>query len=215
MLPASIVLLDALPLTNNGKLDCRALESLPSNPGATEDMYVAPRTAEEEKLANIWKDLLQVERVGVHDDFTELGGNSLMAVQAISRIQASFGVRLSVRRFLEAPTVAALAKRIEATARHADPSYPMPLRRGSSASRAKLSHGQEQLWHFIERYPEIQLGTTNKVGIFSKISKMDAVLREGDRVEIYRPLIADPKEVRRQRAEEGKVTKKGAAEKNA
>ena len=60
----------------------------------------------------------------------------------------------------------------------------------------------------LERYPEIDL-TQNKVGVFSKLSKLDAVLRDQDRVEIYRPLIADPKEVRRKRAEEGKVMKKG------
>ena len=66
----------------------------------------------------------------------------------------------------------------------------------------------------LEQYPEIDLGKTNKFGVFGKMAKADRVLKEGDRVEIYRPLIADPKEVRRKRAEEGKVTKKGAAEKN-
>ena len=61
----------------------------------------------------------------------------------------------------------------------------------------------------LERFPEIDLAE-NSIGIFSKPCKLDTVLREGDRVEIYRPLIADPKEVRRQRAEAGKATKKGA-----
>lgn len=63
----------------------------------------------------------------------------------------------------------------------------------------------------LERYPEIQLAQA-KVGVFSKLSKMDTVLRDKDRVEIYRPLIADPKEVRRKRAEEGKVMKKGGGD---
>lgn len=63
----------------------------------------------------------------------------------------------------------------------------------------------------LEKYSEINLAN-NKVGIFSKLSKMDVVLRDKDRVEIYRPLIADPKEVRRKRAEEGKVMKKGGGE---
>lgn len=66
----------------------------------------------------------------------------------------------------------------------------------------------------LERYPEINLGTINKVGIFGKLCKQDRVLNEGDRVEIYRPLIADPKEVRRKRAAEGKVMTKGSAEKS-
>lgn len=63
----------------------------------------------------------------------------------------------------------------------------------------------------LERFPEIQLAQA-KVGIFSKLTKMDTVLRDKDRVEIYRPLIADPKEVRRKRAEEGKVMKKGGGD---
>jgi len=66
----------------------------------------------------------------------------------------------------------------------------------------------------LERYSEINLGTVNKVGIFGKLCKQDRVLNEGDRVEIYRPLIADPKEVRRKRAAEGKVMTRGAAEKS-
>lgn len=61
------------------------------------------------------------------------------------------------------------------------------------------------------KYPEIDLAK-NKLGVFAKLTKPDAVLRDQDRVEIYRPLIADPKEVRKQRAAEGKVMKKGAGE---
>lgn len=67
----------------------------------------------------------------------------------------------------------------------------------------------------LQDYPEIDLGGRNKVGVWNKLSKLDTTLRDKDRVEIYRPLIADPKEVRRQRAAEGKVMKKGAAEINA
>jgi len=66
----------------------------------------------------------------------------------------------------------------------------------------------------LDHFPGIELGTVNRVGIFGKLAKLDKVLSEGDRVEIYRPLIADPKEVRRKRAAEGKVMTKGAAEKS-
>lgn len=66
----------------------------------------------------------------------------------------------------------------------------------------------------LARYPDIDL-TVNKVGVFGKLSKQDAVLNPGDRVEIYRALIADPKEARKKRAAEGKVMKKGAREANA
>jgi putative ubiquitin-RnfH superfamily antitoxin RatB of RatAB toxin-antitoxin module len=64
----------------------------------------------------------------------------------------------------------------------------------------------------LQRFPEIELGTTNKVGIFGKLAKLNTPLRAGDRVEIYRALIADPKEIRRQRAAEGKRTGKGGGD---
>jgi putative ubiquitin-RnfH superfamily antitoxin RatB of RatAB toxin-antitoxin module len=63
----------------------------------------------------------------------------------------------------------------------------------------------------LAKHPEIDLAT-NKLGIFGKLTKADAVLRDKDRIEIYRPLIADPKEIRRKRAEEGKVMKKGGGD---
>ena len=69
-----------------------------------------------------------------------------------------------------------------------------------------------ELSGLITKYPDIEIGKTNKIGIFGKLTKGDTVLREKDRVEIYRPLIADPKEIRRKRAAEGKRMKKGGGE---
>lgn len=85
--------------------------------------------------------------------------------------------------------------------------------------RVKLSEGATVLQALeasglLAKYPEIDL-KKNKFGVFAKLSKLDAVLRDRDRVEIYRPLIADPKEVRKQRAAEGKVMKKGAGDADA
>ncbi|MBI2287379.1 MAG: RnfH family protein [Nitrosomonadales bacterium] len=71
-----------------------------------------------------------------------------------------------------------------------------------------------KLCGILEKYPEIDLAA-NKLGIFGKLAKPDTVLRDKDRIEIYRPLIADPKEVRRRRAEEGKTMKKGGGEATA
>jgi putative ubiquitin-RnfH superfamily antitoxin RatB of RatAB toxin-antitoxin module len=79
------------------------------------------------------------------------------------------------------------------------------LPEGTTARQAIEASG------LLLKYPEIDLAK-NKLGVFAKLTKPDAVLRDGDRVEIYRPLIADPKEVRKQRAAEGKVMKKGAGE---
>ena len=83
------------------------------------------------------------------------------------------------------------------------------LPEGSTALQAIEASG------LLQKYPDIEPGGKNKLGVFAKLVKADAVLRERDRVEIYRPLIADPKEVRRQKAAEGKVMRRGAAELNS
>ena len=89
---------------------------------------------------------------------------------------------------------------------YAQPDHQILLKRsvpaGTTVAEAIQASG------VLGKHPEIDL-TTNKLGIFGKLTKADAVLRDKDRIEIYRPLIADPKEVRRKRAEEGKVMKKG------
>jgi len=82
---------------------------------------------------------------------------------------------------------------------------PVKVPKGTSAETAILQSG------LLAKFPEIDL-TINKIGVFGKLSKLDVELRHLDRVEIYRPLIADPKEVRRQRAAEGKVMKKGGGD---
>ena len=82
------------------------------------------------------------------------------------------------------------------------------LNEGATVRQAIESSG------LLQKYPEIDLAK-NKLGIFAKLTKRDSVLRDRDRVEIYRPLIADPKEVRKQRAAEGKVMKKGPGESEA
>jgi hypothetical protein len=84
----------------------------------------------------------------------------------------------------------------------------LTLPAGSTAGQAIEASG------LLARYPEIDL-TKNKLGIYAKLAKIDTALRDRDRVEIYRPLIADPKEVRKQRAAEGKVMKKGGGEADA
>lgn len=85
----------------------------------------------------------------------------------------------------------------------------LELPEGSTVLQAVEASG------LLQKYPDIEPGGRNKLGVFAKLVKSDAVLRDRDRVEIYRPLIADPKEVRRQKAAEGKIMKRGAAGLNA
>jgi FkbM family methyltransferase len=110
MVPSAIVMMEALPLTPNGKVDRQALPA----PSAASDerAFVAPRNQTEEQLANICAELLNIPRVGIHDDFFELGGHSLLGTQVISRIRATFGADLRLRDLFDTPTVAGLAARI-------------------------------------------------------------------------------------------------------
>ena len=112
MIPAVVVAMEALPLTANGKVDRRALPAPDQTRMVGE--YVAPRSPLEEVLAEIWADVLKLERVGIHDNFfTELGGHSLLATQVTSRVRNAFAVNLPLRQLFEMPTVAELATAIE------------------------------------------------------------------------------------------------------
>ncbi|HXO42895.1 MAG TPA: phosphopantetheine-binding protein, partial [Thermoanaerobaculia bacterium] len=113
MVPAAFVFLPALPLTANGKVDRQALPRPGQHRPEERRRYVAPRSEVETVLASICGEALGVERLGVDDDFFELGGDSLMAVRAIFRIRKAVGVELPVRSFFDAPTVAGLAALVE------------------------------------------------------------------------------------------------------
>jgi amino acid adenylation domain-containing protein len=109
MVPQRFARLDALPFTPSGKIDRRALPDPGESDRAVE--YVAPRTPLEEGLAEIWQELLGVERVGVNDDFFALGGHSLLATQAVIRIRNAFA-EIPLHSLFNAPTVAGLAEAI-------------------------------------------------------------------------------------------------------
>lgn len=114
MIPSTFVKLEAMPLTPNGKVDRRALPDPDTFQRNLEGDFVAPRTPIEETLADIWAEILGLEKVGVCDNFFELGGHSLLATRVISRLREAFRVDLPLRNLFEAPTVASLAERIEA-----------------------------------------------------------------------------------------------------
>ena len=113
MVPQAFVLLNTLPLTPNGKVDRQAL---PTPDTATRNLatgFLAPRTPIETQIAQIWSEVLGVERIGIKDNFFELGGHSLLATQVISRSRDLFSVELSLQNLLEYPTIANLAQIIE------------------------------------------------------------------------------------------------------
>ena len=143
MVPAAYVVVEALPVTANGKVDRRAL---PAPERVWEGTEAGPRTAAEEVLAGIWAEVLGREGVGVEESFFELGGHSLLATQVVSRARRAFGVELPLRALFEAPTVAGLAGRIEALrsegAAVAPPIVPVPREGGP----LPVSFAQQRLW---------------------------------------------------------------------
>lgn len=140
MIPSVFVLLEALPLTANGKLDRHAL---PAPNGQPEKVsYLAPRTPMEEALAGIWSEVLRVERVGVHDNFFDLGGHSLIATIMIARIRSELGVEMPLRSIFEAPTLAAFEEAI----RTGEKAEAPPLVKASRAEKLPLSFAQRRLW---------------------------------------------------------------------
>ncbi|MEE3921280.1 phosphopantetheine-binding protein [Micromonospora sp. BRA006-A] len=113
MIPAELLVLDALPLLGNGKVDRAALPEIRAGRPAVD--RVAPRTDTERVIAEIWAELLDRPDVGVEDDFFALGGHSLTALRVISRLRDRLAAPLTLRAFFEARTIARLARKLEET----------------------------------------------------------------------------------------------------
>ena len=113
MIPAVFVPLETIPLGPNGKVDYKALPR-PSRQRDPQAEYVPPRNADEERLAEIWREVLRLERVGVYDNFFALGGHSLLATQVMSRIATRLHVEVPLRELFQTPTIAELAQCVAA-----------------------------------------------------------------------------------------------------
>ncbi|HLK59638.1 MAG TPA: condensation domain-containing protein, partial [Chthonomonadaceae bacterium] len=148
MVPVSWVWLEALPLTSNGKVDRKALPAPKAKADAAD--YVAPRTSIEEGLAEIWSEVLHLDRVGVHTNFFELGGHSLLAIQLIARLEARFDIAPSLRTLFEYPTIAELAEQVVLARQAGAGVQPPPIVRVDRNDLIPLSFAQQRLW-FIEQ----------------------------------------------------------------
>ncbi|HEX2058800.1 MAG TPA: amino acid adenylation domain-containing protein, partial [Actinomycetota bacterium] len=152
MVPGAFVTLDEVPLTPHGKLDRQALPAPEGRPDL-DAAYVAPRTPTEELLAGIWSQVLGVERVGVHDDFFDLGGHSLTGTQIVSRLRATLGVEVSVVELFAKPTIALLAVEVEAQGGRDETDEGPRLTRREGENTAPLSFQQEQMWFYNKLAP--------------------------------------------------------------
>ena len=109
MVPAAFVMLDAFPLTFSGKVDRRALPA-PDQLRQTEKAYVAPRNAAEKMISQIWQNVLNIERVGINDNFFDLGGHSLLGVRLFAQIERKWGQKIPLATLYQAPTIKQLAQ---------------------------------------------------------------------------------------------------------
>ncbi|MEU9291973.1 amino acid adenylation domain-containing protein, partial [Streptomyces sp. NPDC048275] len=155
MVPSAFVLLDALPLTANGKLDRRALpapvetaiDRTPDTPA------YAAHNPWEEALSSLFADVLGLEQVGRDDDFFDLGGHSLLAIRLLARARSALGMELSVRDMFNNPTVAGLARLMTVAGRTGRP----VVTRSERPGRLPLSYAQQRLWFLHEYEPDSAL----------------------------------------------------------
>jgi natural product biosynthesis luciferase-like monooxygenase protein/amino acid adenylation domain-containing protein len=149
MVPAHFVTLEALPLTEHGKVDRRALLQIAVAEGPRAG-GAAPRTPLEQTLARVWGEVLGTERVGIDDDFFALGGHSLLAMQVVSRLRQALGLELPLQELFAAPTIARLAQRIESMS--VKPATA-PQLVASRAGPDELSFSQQRLWFLDQLQP--------------------------------------------------------------
>ena len=150
MVPTVFVMLDSFPLTSNGKVDRRALPSPGEARPELDKAFVGSRTPTEELLADIWAQVLGLERVGIYDDFFDLGGHSLLATQVVSRIRKTFQVEMPLRHLFETPTVAGLAESLELSRRDGQSLQLSPIQPVPRDGDLPLSFAQQRLW-FIDQ----------------------------------------------------------------
>ena len=149
MLPSAIVVLEALPLTSTGKIDRSALPK----PQVTRPMlepFVPPTGPLQQEIANIWGEVIGLDKIGIDDNLFELGGNSLSAMQIVARIEKSWQVRVPLKRFLEVPTIRSLSDIIKDVGELEVP-RTMPFARVSRGENIPLSFGQQRLW-FLDQW---------------------------------------------------------------
>jgi amino acid adenylation domain-containing protein len=177
MVPAAYVHLDALPLTSNGKLDRKALPA-PEGDAYARRGYEAPVGEVEQALAEIWAEVLGVERVGRRDHFFEVGGHSLLAVRLISRVRRALGVEVALGVVFERPVLADLARAIDDAARTELP----PIEPADRSAPLPLSFAQQRLW-FLEQMGD--LGSTYHIPTRLRLGgelDRDALVRTLDRI---------------------------------
>ncbi|MBL1175482.1 amino acid adenylation domain-containing protein [Pantanalinema sp. GBBB05] len=153
MIPTIFVLLEALPLTANGKIDRNTLPSPDLTQFSSSVEFIAPRNPTEQELAAIWTDVLQLDTVSIMDHFFELGGHSLLGTQVISRIRDRFQVELPLRSLFNAPTIVELAQLVDEQRTQAIQLPIAKIQPITRNQRLPLSFAQQRLWFLDQLVP--------------------------------------------------------------
>ena len=138
MVPSFFIPVDALPLMRNGKIDRIALPPPVGGARHLDRAYVEPKTEIEELIAQVWREVLKLDELGVEDNFFELGGHSLLAVQIVSRLRDAFNRQIPLSTLFEAPTVAAFAEKIESVIRQGSDLELSPISRSVGEDKGPL-----------------------------------------------------------------------------
>ncbi len=153
MVPTTLTVLDKMPITINGKIDRAKLKEMKIDEFEKSE-YVAPETPTEILLANIWKELTGVDNVGLNDNFFNLGGHSILATQAVSRIREAFGVEVSLKDFFEMKNLKELARFIDESDRSISEEIQKPIDKINRDGELPLSFSQQRLWFLSQFAPE-------------------------------------------------------------
>jgi amino acid adenylation domain-containing protein/non-ribosomal peptide synthase protein (TIGR01720 family) len=167
MIPSALVVLDKFPLLANGKVDKKSLpDPERDSPGAAS---AAPATPTELVLAAIWSSLLELEEVGVHDDFFALGGHSLLAIRVVSAIRKKLGVEISIGDVFDYPTISSLSARITGGS---EKNITPPLVAVERPAHIPLSYSQERLWFIDQLEGSIHYHTPHILHLKGRINKV-------------------------------------------
>ncbi|MGH7826173.1 MAG: amino acid adenylation domain-containing protein, partial [Candidatus Binatia bacterium] len=153
MIPSWFVFLDALPLTPNGKIDRNALPPPDGERPLLDRGFVEPRTEIEELVAQIWREVLELDKIGIHDNFFELGGHSLLATRVVARLRSNFFVDLPLRKLFELPNVAELAEHVDLLRRNQKGVNLPPVLPVTRDRSLPLSFSQRRLWFLHKLNP--------------------------------------------------------------
>lgn len=207
MVPSYYVLLNEIPLTHNGKVNKKYLQTLVTQLQGSKQDYTPPQTEIENNLSEIWSEVLGIDKIGIYDNFFKMGGHSLLATKLIMHIRTHFKVNLQLKDLFDSPTIAALASTIENFSQDLSESIS-PILPVNEASPLPLSFAQERLW-FIERYAEgtnaynipgafriqknvrIDILELSIKAIISRHEILRTLIKEGDRGNSYQVVVDD------------------------